>query len=194
MTYFTSDQHFGHENIIRFCQRPFKGAAEMNEVLVEKWNAKVGAGDEVWVLGDLLFRSATVEPILERLKGRKHLIFGNHDHSWIKKVDLKKYFVSTHTIYSGTIDGRLVTMCHYPMLCWPQARSSYMIYGHIHNNFRDDYWPLIMKRSRMLNAGVEVNNYEPVTFDELVANNKKFRDDYAASGLADTTEFFCAEA
>ena len=47
-------------------------------------------------------------------------------------------------------------MCHYPMLSYPQARRGYMIYGHIHNNTGDDYWPLIMRRPRMLNAGVDV--------------------------------------
>ena len=61
------------------------------------------------------------------------------------------------------------------MLSWPQDKSSYMIYGHIHNHVNADYWPLIAKRSRMLNAGVEVNGYEPVSFEELVENNEKFR-------------------
>ena len=174
MTYFTSDQHFGHANIIKYCDRPFKTAEEMDEVMLAKWNAKVTDEDDVWILGDLLFRSATVEPILERLKGKKHLILGNHDDSWIGKVDRDRYFLSVDSFYSGTIDGHLVTMCHYPMLSWPQDKKSYMIYGHIHNHVNADYWPLIAKRSRMLNAGVEVNDYAPVTFEELVENNAKF--------------------
>ena len=74
----------------------------------------------------------------------------------------------------GLVGGQPVTMCHYPMLSWPEDKKSHMIYGHIHNHVTADYWPLIMKRERMLNAGVEVNGYEPVTFDELVANNRKF--------------------
>ena len=175
MTYFTSDQHFGHANIIRFCDRPFKTAEEMDEVMLAKWNAKVTDEDDVWILGDLFFRSATVGPILERLKGRKHLILGNHDDSWIGKIDLERHFLSVDSFYSGTIDGHLVTMCHYPMLSWPQDKKSYMIYGHIHNHVNADYWPLIAKRPHMLNAGVEVNSYEPVTFEELVENNEKFR-------------------
>ena len=175
MTYFTSDQHFGHANIIRFCDRPFKTAGEMDEVMLANWNAKVTDEDDVWILGDLFFRSATVEPILEHLKGTKHLILGNHDPSWIEGVDIAKYFASVGSFYSGSVGGQPVTMCHYPMLSWPQDKSSYMVYGHIHNHVNADYWPLIMKRERMLNAGVEVNDYEPVTFDELVANNRKFR-------------------
>ena len=175
MTYFTSDQHFGHANIIKYCDRPFKTAAEMDKVMLVKWNDKVTDEDDVWILGDLFFRSSTVGPTLERLKGKKHLILGNHDPSWIKGVDAGKHFASVEMFYSGTIEGRLVTMCHYPMLSWPQDKSSYMIYGHIHNHVNADYWPLIAKRSRMLNAGVEVNGYEPVSFEELVENNEKFR-------------------
>ena len=43
MTYFTSDQHFGHFNIIRLSHRPFATADEMDEAMIAKWNAKVKA-------------------------------------------------------------------------------------------------------------------------------------------------------
>ena len=72
MTYFTSDQHFGNFNVIRLIRRPFKTVEEMDETMVERRNAKVRDGDTVYVLGDLFFRAATVEPILKRLKGHKH--------------------------------------------------------------------------------------------------------------------------
>ena len=64
MTYFTSDQHFGHYNIIRLCGRPFKTQEEMDEILLSKWNAKVKDNDTVFILGDLFFSAAKVEPIL----------------------------------------------------------------------------------------------------------------------------------
>ena len=194
MTYFTSDQHFGHFNIIRLSRRPFKTVEEMDETMVERWNAKVKDDDTVYVLGDLFFRAATVEPILERLKGRKHLVLGNHDHSWTDRVNLADHFESVQTLKEGTVDGRLVTMCHYPMLSYPQARRGYMIYGHIHNNTGDDYWPLIMRRPRMLNAGVDVNNFEPVTFDELLANNNAFQRRHADTAMANPFDLYCAEA
>ena len=193
MTYFTSDQHFGHFNIIRLSRRPFKTVDEMNETMVERWNAKVRDDDTVYVLGDLFFRAATVEPILERLKGHKHLVLGNHDGSWTDRVDLADYFESVQTLKEVTVGGRLITMCHYPMLSYPQARRGYMIYGHIHNNTGDDYWPLIMRRPRMLNAGVDVNNFEPVTFDELLANNKAFQRRHADTAKANPFDLYCAE-
>ena len=57
MTYFTADQHFGHFNIIRLCQRPFASLEEMDEVMLAKWNAKVKDSDRVFILGDLFFRA-----------------------------------------------------------------------------------------------------------------------------------------
>ena len=194
MTFFTSDQHFGHFNIIRLCSRPFGTVEEMDEALLSKWNAKVKADDTVYILGDLFFRAAKVEPILKALNGRKHLIVGNHDHTWMKRVVASDYFASVQTLKEVEIDGRVLTLCHYPMLSYPQARRGYMVYGHIHNNVRDDYWPLIARRSRMLNVGVDVNDFEPVTFDELVENNRAFIASHADVAKQNPLTMFCLEA
>lgn len=194
MTFFTSDQHFGHFNIIRLSHRPFASLDEMNETMIARWNAKVRDKDTVYVLGDLFFRAATVAPILRQLKGRKHLVLGNHDHSWTSKVSISDHFESVQTICEIDIGGKPATLCHYPMLSYPHARRGYMIYGHIHNNTGDDYWPLIMRRARMLNAGVDVNDFEPVTFDELLANNAAFRQQHAETAQNNPLELFCAEA
>ncbi|WP_258934193.1 hypothetical protein [Nesterenkonia pannonica] len=50
-TFFTSDHHFGHANIIRYCDRPFADVAEMDEAMIDRWNETVSPDDEVWVLG-----------------------------------------------------------------------------------------------------------------------------------------------
>ena len=174
MTFYTSDQHFGHANIIRLCNRPFATVEEMDETMLANWNAKVGKGDTVYVLGDLFFRAASVKPILERLNGRKHLMIGNHDSSWMDRVDLSVYFESVQLMKEVEDGGRRITLCHYPMMTWHEANNGYMVFGHIHANTNADYWPLIAGRTRMFNAGVEVNGYAPVTFDELVRNNQVF--------------------
>jgi calcineurin-like phosphoesterase family protein len=194
MTFFSSDQHFGHFNIIRLSHRPFASLDEMNEVMIAKWNVKVMADDTIYILGDLFFRSATVEPILKRLNGHKHLVLGNHDHSWTGRVRLGDYFESVQTMKEIDFGGTPATLCHYPMLSYPQARRGYMIYGHIHNNTGDDYWPLIMRRPRLLNAGVDVNGFEPVTFEELVVNNMAFRERHAGTARNNPLTMFCAEA
>lgn len=175
MIFFTADQHFGHEKIISLASRPFSSVQEMNEELVHRWNDKVRDDDIVYILGDMFFKHDNVEHVLERLRGRKILVAGNHDPSWMSDINLNLYFVSfCHSMEIQDV-GRMYTLCHYPMLSWRGECRSYMIHGHIHSNTDLDFWPLIKRRDRVLNAGVEVNNYEPVTFEELVANNMRFK-------------------
>ena len=175
MIYFTADTHFDHANIIRFCNRPFATVEEMNEALIANWNRKVHGNDTVYILGDMFFRTTDPEPILRQLKGKKHLITGNHDSQWMKKVDLERWFVSVQP-YLETSDGQhTLTMCHFPMVSWNHQSRSYMIHGHIHENTDMDYWPLLVARERVLNAGCDINNFEPVSFEELVENNTRFK-------------------
>lgn len=78
-TFFTSDTHFGHENIIKFCKRPYQSVEEMNEALIENWNKVIGKNDTVFHLGDFALGGSTVwNNTLDRLNGKIYLIFGNH--------------------------------------------------------------------------------------------------------------------
>ena len=139
MIYFTADTHFDHANIIRFCNRPFATVEEMNETLIANWNRKVHGHDTVYILGDMFFRTSDPEPILRQLKGKKHLITGNHDSQWMKKVDMSHWFTSVQP-YLETSDGQhTLTMCHFPMVTWNHQSRSYMIHGHIHENTDMDY-------------------------------------------------------
>ena len=157
MIYFTADTHFDHANIIRFCNRPFATVEEMNETLIANWNRKVHGNDTVYILGDMFFRTTDPERILRQLKGKKHLISGNHDSQWMKQVDLERWFASVQP-YLETNDGQhILTMCHFPMVCWNHQSRSYMIHGHIHENTDMDYWPLLAARERVLNAGCDIN-------------------------------------
>ena len=94
MIYFTADVHFGHANIIKMCGRPYENIEEMNEALIASWNARVCGNDTVYIVGDMFFRCNDAESILKRLKGKKRLIIGNHDGSWMNQVDLTRYFIS----------------------------------------------------------------------------------------------------
>ncbi len=82
-TWFTADLHLGHENIIRYCERPFADAQTMDRSLVQGWNHTVGADDTVWVLGDVaLGKISHTLPLVSSLSGRKLLVAGNHDRCW----------------------------------------------------------------------------------------------------------------
>ena len=175
MIYYISDLHFGHGNIIKLCKRPFKNLEKMNETLIKNWNSKVTNNDKVYIIGDLFFRNQeNPEEILSKLKGKKYLIVGNHDKSWLKKVDTSKYFESIDNLLVFSNGKNKVTLCHYPMMSF---EGDYLIYGHIHNNKNAEYWNLLKNMDNALNASAEINNYEPVTFNELVENNKMFKED-----------------
>ncbi len=181
MNYFIADPHFEHASIIRMCSRPFADVDEMNRTLIQNWNSRVRSIDTVYVLGDVFLHSEPEKAvsILEQLKGKKILLVGNHDGSWMSKVRAEDYFEKVE-LAMEVYDGRHVyTLCHYPMLSWRREKKTYMIFGHIHDNTEMDLWPLIAKRDHMLNAGVEINHYQPVTFEELVENNAVYRSIHA---------------
>lgn len=173
MTFFTSDLHLGHANIIRHCDRPFESVDEMDEVILQRWNAKVKPNDTVYILGDLMFRNKRApEEYLTQMPGKKHFIVGNHDKAWMKKADLGQWIESVDMMLFTSDGQRKLTMCHYPMMSWPFSNhEGWMIYGHIHENTDMDYWPLIDRYDRMLNAGVDINGFAPVTFEEMLENN-----------------------
>jgi calcineurin-like phosphoesterase family protein len=85
-TFFTADEHYLHENIIKFCNRPFANRDEMKEALIENHNQVVKDGDKVIHLGDFSYRGNwhEVQTILRRLNGNHEFIFGNHDSSLMK--------------------------------------------------------------------------------------------------------------
>ncbi|MDD4120571.1 MAG: metallophosphoesterase family protein [Clostridia bacterium] len=174
MIYYTSDLHLGHANIIKLCSRPFYCLEEMNEALINNWNKAIHNDDTIYIVGDLMFRTTNTRPedYLNRLKGKKHLIIGNHDKSWLNQIDATKYFESVENVQIIATSYGKITLCHYPMMSF---EGKYLIYGHIHGNKNDTYWSLLKTMENALNASVEINEYKPVNFDELVENNKKFR-------------------
>lgn len=179
MIWFTADTHFGHANIVKMCGRPWPDVESMNEGMIAAWNGRVAANDTVYMVGDMFFRCASdPEDILRRLRGRKRLIVGNHDGCWMDKVELNRHFISVDHLLEISDGKRLLTLCHYPLVTWKHAKRSYMIHGHIHADVKADFWPLLHRRENVLNAGVDVNGYRPVTFEELLENNRKFKSEH----------------
>ena len=177
MVYFTADLHLGHANIIGHCNRPFPSVEEMDRVLLQNWSDRVRPMDTVYILGDCIFRSkAPAADYLEQMPGHKHLIVGNHDAGWMKKTDLGRFFESVSRMTEIHEGGHRLVLCHYPMMTWNNVgHGSYHIYGHIHNNTRDFYWPLLRQMDHALNAGVDINGFRPVTLPELIENNARHR-------------------
>lgn len=174
MIFYTSDLHLGNANIIKYEDRPYKSVEEMDADLIAKWNAKIGRDDDVYVLGDFSFKRVeqTIN-YLENLNGRIHLLRGNHDayysqHSfnlWKWNSD-KGRRVTKEDWYAHIDDnGREVVLCHFPIMYWDgmDDRGAYHLYGHMHS--REN---LQHPHKDAFNVGVDVNNYYPVTLDELL--------------------------
>ena len=108
-TFFTSDTHFNHANIIRFCNRPFKDVTQMNETLIANWNSVIDKDDTVFHLGDFcLGGAAEWTQVLNRLNGKIYLIMGNHDLKNIRQGFWQLFgHVHTRKNNTGNDAGRL---------------------------------------------------------------------------------------
>lgn len=183
LIYFISDMHFFHNNIINFAKRPFRNEKDMSDALIKNWNNKVSNNDGVYILGDMFVSrkdKEKIKEVLEKLNGKKYLILGNHDSVWINAYpEFKSYFKEISEkkkIHFKNNEKYIsVIMTHHPMLEWDgYYKGHYHIFGHIHNKKDQPQLSYLKKQDMMFNACVEVNNYEPVNFNELVENNKKF--------------------
>ncbi len=167
--FFTADHHFGHENIIRFCNRPFENAQEMNEALIERWNAKVKPKDEVYHLGDVgLTYQENLGAILDRLNGRKYLIVGNHESAALQNKDkfewVKEYYELKVKDPDGQGGKQRIMLFHYAMRTWRgEGRGNWHLYGHSHGNLPD------LEDKYSFDVGVDCHDFYPLSYDEVKA-------------------------
>lgn len=177
MIYYISDTHFGHENIITLCSRPFAYIETMDALLIEKWQNKVRQQDEVYLIGDFAYcNKKPFVSYLEQLPGKKHLIVGNHDSKLLRNKEAMSHFSSVNKlleIRDSSLDCD-VTLCHYPLVEWPgYFRGAYHVFGHLHN-VRNQSFHLMSQVERALNAGVEITDYEPCNLEELIRCNARW--------------------
>lgn len=163
----TSDQHFYHANILNFTDdeenriRPgFADVHEMNRYMINRWNSKVAHEDKVYHLGDIVMKDSAwaFEEIMPQLRGNIVLIKGNHDNA--KLHTYTRYFRDIRSeVALKTSRGRPVIFTHRPVRL-PNV-GVFNVHGHLHQRILPD--------SRYYNACVEVQNYEPVLWDDLNA-------------------------
>lgn len=172
--WFTSDLHFWHKNICKYCNRPFETMEEMNQALINNWNSVVKEDDTVFVLGDMGFCGYDkLEPLMSQLNGKKYLIQGNHDSD---KIVFRLYEANIIEDYYKMIEVTIIgdeecpdqqlTLCHFPMIDWPnKERGAWMVHGHQHQ------LPETPSCSVMhWDVGVDKNNLKPVSFEQLKIN------------------------
>jgi calcineurin-like phosphoesterase family protein len=159
---FTADFHFGHGNMIDYCDRPFLSVQAMDYQLIELYNRVVKPKDTVYILGDFSMfgtqsRYDYVSSIVRKLEGDKHLILGNHD-AFRPFVYVNMGFLSVHTfLHLELLDLYLV---HDPAVA-NVKRDKIWLHGHMHKLWK--------KQGNLINVGVDAWNYMPVTLDEIQA-------------------------
>jgi calcineurin-like phosphoesterase family protein len=160
MLFFTSDTHFFHGNIIKYCNRPYSNVIEMNYAIIDKWNSVVAPSDTVYHLGDFNFggKSRTKE-CLDLLNGNKILIKGNHDFSaeWMQQSGFKEVYNE----YTLNTDFGEIFLKHHPSPKTQWDSAEYHFCGHVHEKWKRD--------GNMINVGVDVWDYTPRTIEELLA-------------------------
>lgn len=177
-TFYISDWHYGHENIIKFDNRPFSSVENMNEVLIDKWNTVVAKGDTVYVIGDMFWckQDEAVE-VLKILNGQKILIKGNHDR--YNGANFVHQFDQICEYKEIDDNGNKIVLCHYPIPCFKNHYYNwYHFYGHVHNGFewnmmeadRRAMTELYSMPCNMYNVGAMMPymDYKPRTFGEII--------------------------
>jgi calcineurin-like phosphoesterase family protein len=175
--FFTSDHHFGHTNIIKYSQRPFGGASEMDQALIENWNAVVQANDLVFHLGDFTFHQ-NASKYFAALNGQIHILKleWHHDRRWLEHESHKQLlsksghvvqFLPALTVLSCAALGDAkyplpITISHYPMAEWEASHHrAWHLHGHSHGQYLDP------NNRKCLDVGVDAMKYQPVSLEQL---------------------------
>jgi len=159
--WFTADFHLGHQNIIRYCARPFPDVAEMDAAIIDRTNSCVMEGDALYFLGDFC-RGSGKHAIEYRKRIRcKNIYFieGNHD-AGARQIQTE--FRWWKQLAEIKADEQVVVLCHYAMRVWHHSfRGSWHLYGHSHGKLPDDPSALSM------DVGVDTHDFRPWHLDKI---------------------------
>lgn len=172
--FFTSDQHHGHKNIIKYCNRPFNSLEEMSEELIKRWNEVVPEDGIVFNMGDFIFGgNPKWREIVSHLNGKQYFIYGNHDYGVSTNV-LDSLFEWHGKSAKIMIGHNKIYLSHFPYLCFDGAyngeKATWQLYGHCHSkegSYGLDSQRLINCFPTQYDVGVDNNNYYPISFEEV---------------------------
>jgi calcineurin-like phosphoesterase family protein len=172
--YFTSDQHFSHFNIIKYCNRPFSTIEEMNDTIIDNYNQLITPNDTCYMMGDFAMKGSYsyLCSLMWRLNGKKHYILGNHDNqAHFQQMVNDKVIESCNQVLGVSINKQYIWMSHYPHLTWNKSHhGSWCTHGHNHSSIKPQASPF------RVDVGVDAWDYKPVSFDQLVEYKKQLED------------------
>ncbi len=166
--YFTSDWHLFHKNIIRYCDRPYKNISEMHLDLIKKNNEIVKNNDTLYIIGDMTISGPNqclkIYNVIKKFNGIKHLIIGNHD-EWRNRTYLNCGITTTHSYFWFKYHNYTFHLAHDPAVyeIIQHDKRAILLCGHVHNLFRH-----LLPDKRVINVGVDVNGYRPVSMNTIM--------------------------
>lgn len=173
--FFIADTHFGHENIVKFQNRPFTSANMMDSTLIHNWNQTVSKEDKIFILGDFAFAAKErVKELVEILNGYKILVLGNHDlsrsYTWWKSLafeEISRYpiVLPDYCLNNLTRLRNRIFLSHEPMHL-SAARLCMNIHGHVHSSM-----PFLYKQageSISVNVSMDVIKYAPISLTAIM--------------------------
>lgn len=171
--FFTSDTHFGHQNILQYSNRPFANLEEMDSTLIANWNSVVQPGDTVYHLGDFCFgETSRAKKVIDQLNGDVVLIRGNHDRTLLKRGEY--LFKEVHDQLALQVGNQRVLLNHYPFLCYAGTYSAFgavwQLFGHLHlkpGGKGADFPRVDVCFPYQYDVGVDLNNYTPISWEQL---------------------------
>jgi calcineurin-like phosphoesterase family protein len=174
--WFTSDLHLYHKNITQYCNRPFLTRIEaMNDMLINRWNEVVKEDDDVIIAGDFIFTSSIelIKSTLERLNGRKWLVYGNHDYqNRLDRDSVKELFYNTSDALDFKVDDDEMEdgytkfhITHYPCEFW--TRGAIHLHGHVHSGPQSNASEKLTFKPMRYDIGVDNNNYYPISYENI---------------------------
>lgn len=199
MNYYISDLHLFHKNVTdegsNFDNRPFKTLEEMHRVIKERWNSVVTNADDVYILGDLAWNeNEGAIQFVSTLKGKKHLVIGNHDCVTDKRYKQLFVEVVNYKEIKDNVNGKeyRVVMSHFPFAFWNHQHHyrrdggehkawAIQLYGHVHNSVEEDIFQDFIKSLNekhniscmAKNVGCMLWDYTPRTLKEILESERK---------------------
>jgi calcineurin-like phosphoesterase family protein len=163
MYFFTSDEHYGHANIIKYCNRPFYSVEDMDNAIIGKFNSVVSKNDTTIHAGDFtLGRNEHAKNYIKQLNGNHIFLQGSHD-KWLPTY--------SHQIWTKKIDSQYIVVCHYAMRVWPRSHyNSWQLYGHSHGGLD----PV----GKQWDIGVDTHYFYPYSLDEIIEIMKNRSDNF----------------
>jgi calcineurin-like phosphoesterase family protein len=178
--------HYGHQNILKYCDRPFDDLDHMHGELIKRWNSVVTDQDIVYIVGDAVMgqRETTLQ-FIKQLAGHKYLVPGNHDDCHAMYAGKQKYARMQEMyfeVFDDILDEQYIVdeflLCHFPYnrpgltdyagrdySQWePVDHGATLLCGHIHEEWDHQFTP---QGTLQLNVGVDVRNFTPISIDGI---------------------------